>query len=162
MNDLAFYYAGGHGAKGFRHLPVLVRRLVRRILWPIFLRQVEIFQALIVRLDRLESRVETHDHAVFALRVDTDKLTEQHQELAKRQEEAAEQLQTALAFGWDYVAFVRRLATLEDLVAASTGTSLTAASENADAHPSILFPGLAKATRKPGSDTTPEVHSRVS
>lgn len=159
MQDFAFYNAGSHSMKGPRGLVVMARRLMRRVLRPIFLRQVEIFQYFADLLDN-------HEHRVFALQTDADAMKHHHHALAEelgrqnhalalrqdqlsgRQDELAEQIQTTMAFGWDYVAMVRRLATLEDQLAVLTGSSLTPSDEG-DAHPSILFPGLEKGTRKP-------------
>ncbi|AGA25883.1 hypothetical protein [Singulisphaera acidiphila] len=162
MQDFAFYNAGSHDLKGPRGLLVMVRRLMRRVLRPIFLRQVEIFQYLADRLDN-------HENRVFALRIDADAMKRQHQALAQelgqqnealahrqdllsgRQDELADQIQTTMAFGWDYVAMVRRLATLEDQLALLTGSTANS-SDDGDAHPSILFPGLEKGMRKPAQD----------
>ncbi len=164
MIDLAFYEAGGHASKGLRGGLVLLRRGLRRILRPVFLRQVEIFQYLIQRLDGLDTlapKVERHEHAVFALRVDSDSLQERHRDLSQRQDDLADQVQTALAFGWDYVALVRRLATLEDQVAALTGTTPTVADEG-ETHSSILFPGMEKVARKPAPVADGEIRTKVS
>lgn len=176
MQDFAFYNAGSHSLKGPRGLLVMARRLMRRILRPIFLRQVEIFQNFADRLD-------DHENRVSALRIDADAMKRQHRDLAQeferelgqkhaalmerqdqlsgRQEELADQIQTTMAFGWDYVAMVRRLATLEDQLALLTGSSLTA-SDDGDAHPSILFPGLEKGIRKAADDVDDqEIRSKV-
>ncbi|WP_406696768.1 hypothetical protein V5E97_37850 [Singulisphaera sp. Ch08] len=162
MQDFAFYNAGSHAMKGPRAVLVVARRVMRRVLRPIFLRQVEIFQYLADRLDN-------HENRVFALRIDADAMKRQHGELAAelgrqnealayrqdllsgRQDELADQIQTTMAFGWDYVAMVRRLATLEDQLASLTGSTLPSSDEG-DAHPSILFPGLEKGMRKPAND----------
>jgi hypothetical protein len=158
MQDFAFYNVGCHDAKGPRGLLVLVRRTVRRILRPMFLRQADIFRHLADLLD-------DHEHRVFALRIDADeskrqhaKLNRQHEEMAgrqdelsARQDELADQLRTTMALGWDYVAMVRRLATIEDQLASLTGSNGTPADEG-DGQPSILFPGLEKAMRKPSND----------
>ncbi|WP_422925918.1 hypothetical protein [Singulisphaera sp. PoT] len=166
MIDLAFYNAGGQNTKGPRILMVSARRIMRRILRPIFLRQVELYQYLIARLDGLDTlapKVERHEHAVFALRVDSDQLKASHAELAKKHEENAEQLQTALAFGWDYVALVRRLGTLEDQVAALTGTTPSVVvGDEGEIHSSILFPGLDKVVRQPSGAAEAELRSKVS
>src|SRR5579883_1004355 len=95
VRDLAFYNVGCEPQPGPRRLVVLMRRALRRVLRPIFQRQVEILTSLCDRLDAAE-------HQTACLR--------------KNQEELSEQLQTTLAFGWDYVALVRRLAVLEDRV----------------------------------------------
>lgn len=104
MRDLAFYNAGCHEPRGARRAVVPVRRALRRVLRPIFQRQVEIFQNLCDRLDAAERA----DHA----------LRERLDVLSGRQDAFAEQVQTTIAFGWDYVAMVRRLAVLEDRVEA--------------------------------------------
>lgn len=162
MQDFAFYNAGSHSLKGPRGLLVMARRMMRRVLRPIFLRQVEIFQHFADLLDNHEGRVSD-------LRTDADAMKRQHRDLAHelgrqnealalrqdqqsaRQDELADQIQTTMAFGWDYVAMVRRLATLEDQLALLTGSTLSPSDEG-DAHPSILFPGLAKGMRKPAND----------
>jgi hypothetical protein len=76
-----------------------------------------------------------------------------------RHGELSEQIQTTMAFGWDYVAMVRRLATLEDQIAALTGAA-GATGDEGDPHPSILFPGLEKAARR-STDDDGEVRSKV-
>ena len=168
MIDLAFYNAGGENTKGPRLLLVLVRRALRRILRPIFLRQVEIFQYLIARLDGLDTlnaltpKVERHQHEIFALNVNTDRLQESHNQLSKRQDELSDQVQTALAFGWDYVALVRRLATLEDQVASLTGMAPAVVGDDGEIHSSILFPGVEKVARKPAGVTEADLRTRVS
>jgi glycosyltransferase involved in cell wall biosynthesis len=122
--DLAFYNAGCSDARGVRRVVVLARRLLRRVLRPIFAHQVVLFQYLIDRLDRYET----------ALRGDIESLT-------KRQEELAERVETIQAFGWDYVAMVRRLAALEDHLATMNGQA-GPPFEDGDSRPSILFPGF--------------------
>jgi hypothetical protein len=102
VRDLAFYNVGCQEPRGARRLVVPARRAMRRLLRPIFQRQVEIFQSLCDRIDAAEV-AEGH------LRSDLD-------DLARRQDELADQVQHAIAFGWDYVAMVRRLALLEDRV----------------------------------------------
>jgi hypothetical protein len=122
--DLAFYDAGCSDARGVRRVVVLARRLLRRVLRPIFAHQVVLYQYLIDRLDRCET----------AFRGDIETLS-------KRQDELAERVETIQAFGWDYVAMVRRLAVLEDQLAALTGQA-GPSSEDVDSKPSILFPGF--------------------
>jgi len=166
MQDFAFYHVGCENAKGPKGLLIIARRLARRVLRPFFLRQVEIFQYFADLLDN-------HENRIFALRHDTDEmrnhqaqLAHQHSELSgrqdslsARQDELADQIQTTMAFGWDYVAMVRRLATLEDQLARLTGTS-SSPSEEGDNEASILFPGLEKASRKPASDDD-QIRSKV-
>jgi hypothetical protein len=125
--DLAFYNAGCDGPRGARWLLVLARRLLRRLLRPIFLRQVELLQSLIDRLDRGEMSVRT-------VQDDVDRI-------AQRMDDVDERLETVLAFGWDYVAMVRRLAVLEDQVAVLTGHT-AALPDEPDSPSSFLFPSL--------------------
>jgi hypothetical protein len=122
--DLAFYNAGCTDAHGIRRVVVLARRLLRRVLRPIFAHQVVLYQYLIDRLDRGETTVQG-----------------ELETLRKRQDELAERVETIQAFGWDYVAMVRRLAVLEDQLAAVTGQA-GPSSEDGDSQPSILFPGF--------------------
>jgi hypothetical protein len=102
--DLAFDSAGIQEPRGARRVVVPARRALRRLLRPVFQRQAELFQHLSDRLDATEA-------ADRGLRADLDAL-------AARQQQAGEQLQATVAFGWDYVALVRRLAVLEDRVEA--------------------------------------------
>jgi hypothetical protein len=102
--DLAFYNAGCDEPTGRRRLIVPVRRVLRRILRPIFQHQVQLFQALCVRLDAAEL-------ADRELRTDLDNLTARHDRIV-------DQMHATVAFGWDYVAMTRRMATLEDRVEA--------------------------------------------
>lgn len=127
MPDLAFYNAGCLEPRGLRRAVVPVRRLLRRLLRPIFLRQVELFQHLIARLDADETSLRG--------------ACEDVERLSKRQDDLEERVETVLAFGWDYVAMVRRLAVLEDQLAILTGQNTPTADE-ADPQPSILFPSL--------------------
>jgi hypothetical protein len=127
VQDLAFYNAGCDKPRGLRRAVVPVRRLLRRLLRPIFIRQVELFQHLITRLDADETSLRG--------------ACEDIERLSKRQDELDDRVETVLAFGWDYVAMVRRLAILEDQVAALTGHNTPTADE-ADLQPSILFPSL--------------------
>ena len=120
MSDLAFYEVGCDESSGTRRLLVLARRVLRRILRPFFLRLVEILQALCDRLDATEA-------ADQVLRAELNDLT-------ARQEDLADRLQATIAFGWDYVALVRRVAVLEDRVE-------TLMSANGDeSRPSLPFP----------------------
>ena len=104
MHDLAFYNVGCDDPRGLRRVVVLARRCVRRLLRPIFLRQVELFQHILETQAALADRCDQHEQAV--------------QVLMQRIDHMDVQLQATLAFGWDYVALVRRLAILEDRVEA--------------------------------------------
>lgn len=97
MTDFAFYNTAGDEARGLRRAVVLLRRLLRRILRPIFVRQAEIMASLAARLDDAGARID-----------DTN----------RRMDLTSDQVQETIAFGWDYVAMARRLAALEDRVEA--------------------------------------------
>ena len=86
MRDFAFYNAGVDDATGPRRALALARRLLRRILRPIFFRQETIYRDLQQQIDALEC---------------------QFRALADRSEATD-------AFGWDHVAMARRLAAIED------------------------------------------------
>ena len=86
MRDFAFYNAGINDAKGPKTVLGLIRRLVRRLLRPMFFHQEAIYHDLQAQIDRL---------------------TEQVQLLNQRSASTD-------AFGWDYVAMARRLAAIED------------------------------------------------
>jgi hypothetical protein len=90
VRDIAFYNVGISDLKGFRRVVIPFRRLLRRLLRPIFLRQVELFGQFDTQLENI----------------------------ARRQDLLEEQVKATLAFGWDYVALTRRLAALEDQVSA--------------------------------------------
>jgi hypothetical protein len=158
VSDLAFYNVGCERPRGIRLLVVVPRRILRRILRPIFHRQVELLRELFHRLYATELAVERVERRQDELR---EGLT---RDLGRRQDELDEKLQTLVAMGWDHVAVARRLAALEDQIAVLTGTAPAAADEG-DPHPSILFPGLAKASvglaRRDDSSAGPESCARV-
>ena len=72
-----------------------LRRVLRRVLRPIFQRQVEILQEICDRLDGLEAGQQAQD---------------------RRQDALLARIQATSAMGWDHVAMARRLAVLEDRV----------------------------------------------
>ena len=102
MDHLAFYNAGCEPATGRARLKVWLRRRFRRVLLPTSQRLVEILVSLCHRLDVTE--VEVRD---LQVRLD---------DLRRRHEDQAAKLPATIAFGWDYVAMVRRLAVLEEHV----------------------------------------------
>jgi hypothetical protein len=57
--DLAFYNAGCEKPRGFRHITVAMRRLLRRLLRPLFFRLVDILQYLVARLDEQSLAIES-------------------------------------------------------------------------------------------------------
>jgi hypothetical protein len=85
MTDYVFYNEGCTGKRGTRWFIVPLRRLLRRILRPIFQRQVELLHDLGEEQERLRTQVAEID----------------------------EDIQDIVDFGWDYVSLVRRLTALE-------------------------------------------------
>jgi hypothetical protein len=102
MDHLAFYNAGCEPTPGLAGLKIRARRQLRRILLPMFKRLVQILASICHRLDVTE-------HEVRELRA----LVE---DLRRRHEDHSAKTPATLAFGWDYVAMVRRLAVLEEHV----------------------------------------------
>ena len=102
MDHLAFYNAGCEPAPGGSRLKSWVRRAARKILLPPSRRLVEILVSLCRRLDVAEYEMRDLKAMVDDLR--------------RRQEEQAAKTSATIAFGWDYVAMVRRLAVLEEHV----------------------------------------------
>jgi hypothetical protein len=102
MDHLAFYNAGCEPTAGRVGLKIRLRRLGRRIMLPASQRLVDILISICRRLDVAE--YETHELKVL---VDN---------LRRRQEDQAAKIPATIAFGWDYVAMVRRLAVLEEHV----------------------------------------------
>ena len=107
MSDLAFYNVGCE-PRGLKGALVPLRRALRRLLRPIFQRQVVILQEICDRLDRLEGGQNAQD---------------------RRQDALLARVQATSAMGWDHVAMARRLAVLEDrvegLIAAASRESAT-------------------------------------
>jgi len=102
MQNLVFYEAGCHEVKGIRRVVIPFRRLLRRLLRPIFLHLDSQLNSLGAELNSLDRR----------------------QNLLDRD------LKAVLAMGWDHVAMVRRLAALEDHVEALMQRDVTAESDN--------------------------------
>ena len=121
MDHLAYYNAGCEPASGKARLKVWVRRQFRKVLLPTSKRMVEILISLCGRLDIAE-------HEIRDLRGQLD-------DLRRRQEDLGDKFPATVAFGWDYVAMVRRLSVLEDHV----DTLLTARDES---------PGLVESASK--------------
>lgn len=97
MIDYQFYHAGFDEPKGPKRAVIPFRRLLRRLLRPMLVRLADLLQSLGDRADEAARRL---------VAVET------------RMDRAEDRLQAAVAFGWDHVAVVRRLAALEDEVAA--------------------------------------------
>ncbi len=102
MSDLTFYNVGCAEKSGIRKLIVPPRRVLRRLLRPIFQSQVVLFQWICDRLDTGERNDLKFDREI--------------KNLNKRQDRLGEQIQATQALGWDHVALVRRLSILEDRV----------------------------------------------
>jgi hypothetical protein len=102
MDHLNFYNTGCEPTSGRAGPKMRLRRLARKLLMPGFQRLVEILASLCRRLDILEYEVRDLKAMVDDLR--------------RRQEEQAARMPSLIAFGWDYVAMVRRLAVLEEHV----------------------------------------------
>jgi hypothetical protein len=175
MRDFAFYNVAENPAPGPHRVVVWLRRGVRRLLRPIFLRQVEIYRYFSELLDEHDQRITAQrlvdeqlagQIAAQSARQDEldqrlDALSQRIDAVARRQDELSEHLHTIAAFGWDFVAMGRRLGAIEDQIAVLTGSPALAGDES-EAHPSILFPGLEKIARSPDRDDDLEVRARVS
>jgi len=125
MDHLAFYNVGSQPTPGGSRLKTWVRRQFRRVLLPMSQRLVEILGSLCHRLDVAE-------HEIRDLKGQLD-------DLRRRHDDQAAKLPATMAFGWDYVAMVRRLAVLEDHVDAllldQGGSAPLAAPSTAQAEP---------------------------
>jgi hypothetical protein len=102
MDHLAFYNSGCETATGRVGLKIRLRRLGRKLMLPASQRLVEILISLCRRLDATEYEIRD--------------LKGQVDDLRRRQEDQASKIPSTIAFGWDYVAMVRRLAVLEEHV----------------------------------------------
>jgi hypothetical protein len=102
MGHLAFYNHGCEPASGPAGFMVLIRRALRRTLLPMFRRLEDLLRSICHRLEAAEHEAKDLRNLV--------------EDLRHRQEEQAAKLPSTLAFGWDYVAMVRRLAVLEEHV----------------------------------------------
>ena len=103
MEHLAYYHVGCEPASGMGRPTVWARRLLRKLLLPASRRLVQILTSVVDRLDKDE-------RDILLLQAEVESLH-------RRQDDVAERFPTTVAFGWDYVAMVRRLAVLEDHVA---------------------------------------------
>ena len=102
MEHLAFYHHGCQPSPGESKLKNFVRRAARKAIMPMCQRLVEILTSVVERLDR-------NEHEARVMKAELD-------DLRRRHEEQAAKMPSTLAFGWDYVAMVRRLAVLEEHV----------------------------------------------
>ena len=109
MHNLVFYEAGCHEVKGIRRVVIPCRRLLRRLLRPIFL--------------HLDSRLSSLDRR-------QNQLVAELNSLDRRQNLLDRDLKAVMAMGWDHVAMVRRLASLEEHVEALMQRDEMAESDN--------------------------------
>ena len=58
MDDVAFYDAGCQSPRGFRRIVIPFRRVLRRLLRPIFLRQAELLQQLGMRIEEMQTTLD--------------------------------------------------------------------------------------------------------
>lgn len=116
MRDLEFYNAGIQELRGVRRIVVPFRRLLRRLLRPVYFREVEILRELDHRLNRLEV-------------------------LTQRHEQVMGQVQAVMAWRADHLAVTRRLAMLEDRMEALLNQHPLAASPTDEARPLRPFRG---------------------
>ena len=116
MQNLVFYEAGCHEVKGIRRVVIPFRRLLRRLLRPIFLH----LDSQLNSLDRRQNLLDRDLKAAVAMGWDLD----------RRQNLLDRDLKAAVAMGWDHVAMVRRLAALEEHVEALLQRDVMAESDN--------------------------------
>ena len=127
MSEDKFYHAGCEGEGGLKAPLVAFRRVVRRLLRPMLVRLSEQVESAASRLNDAEQRLDALD---------------------KRHDRTSDQMQATIAFGWDYVAMVRRLASLEDQVSRLRGES---SSRTAEGQLTLPFPDLANANHAQAS-----------
>jgi hypothetical protein len=145
VGDLEFYNVPleGKGVKG--RVTTLARRLLRKLLLPIFRRQVESLAVVHRRLDGadrdlevLDTRTALLNNKLDLLNTKLDALNVKLDSLKGHQDEIRSEFDTVLALHWDHIAVARRLATLEDRL---IGTPANEPSDS-DEGPSIKFPGI--------------------
>jgi hypothetical protein len=140
MDERLFYEVGYHEVKGIKRIALPVRRLVRRVLRPIFVEldnrlktldgrqaQLELRQAQFdVHENKLDQRQNELDHRQHELDRRQNQLGDRQNRLGPDVSAATDrlhnrldrELKALLAMGWDHVAVTRRLAVLEDRVEA--------------------------------------------
>jgi len=131
LRDYAFYKATEQAPRRLGWLVRPMRRMLRRLLGPVWQREYELFVALGADLERLERN---QTDVLTALGDVSDRLSsvEQRQDSMEQRQDSLEQrqmtalghlsdrldslerqLRAAIALGWDHEAVVRRLATIE-------------------------------------------------
>jgi hypothetical protein len=166
MDERLFYEAGYHEVKGIKRIALPVRRLVRRVLRPIFVEldnrlksldgrqaQFDVHQnKLDQRQNELGQRENELDHRQHELDHRQNQLGDRQNQLGPEVSAATDrlhnrldrELKALLALGWDHVAVTRRLAVLEDRVEALlSGGAAGGPAETCDesARAVIRYPG---------------------
>lgn len=169
MEELKFYETACEPTRGKGMLVVVLRRLVRKLLRPMFDRLITILSGMIARLDAIDERFKKPERDIAILQVKAEGLAAHLEGLSKefrevepelrarivqltslsssvaginvRLDEDEERLHAIQALHWDHVALARRLATIEDLLAASSEHARSAI-EGGENQPLIPFPGL--------------------
>jgi hypothetical protein len=127
------------------------RRVLRRLLLPVFTRLSEILgdvcrrlddgdharDALNLKLDQLNGKFDGLNLKLDQLNAKFDGLNLKFGALTGRQDALGEDVAAVVALNWDHTAIARRLGQLEDRFVA-----LGEAADDSLAHPSIRFPGL--------------------
>ena len=117
MSDpLAFYEVGCEDPRGLRFGMVAARRLLRRVQRPSLFRLAAILRALCDRIDAA-------DRSDSAIRHELEAQSRRIAEQDARIRSLQDQIQGALALGWDQVATARRLAAIEDRLGANVDFS---------------------------------------
>src|SRR5260370_1236780 len=111
MRDLLFYNAACVDVRGPRRIIVPLRRLLRRLLLPLFQRLVEILQIFDLDLEQVAERQRKLELLQQEREAEVRRWQQNFEALAKRQYDLE-------AFHLDFEALIRRLAALEDHVEA--------------------------------------------
>jgi hypothetical protein len=112
--DTDFGISNKPGPSGWRRVILPFRWLTYRLLLPWIFRQEELHEELEESLAKIEVRRELLHQELMGVRSEIEATT---RELAAIRSEIAatdQRVRQALAFGWDHVALVRRLAAIED------------------------------------------------
>jgi hypothetical protein len=123
MGDFAFYEADIE-PKRFRWIVVPLRKLLRRLLGPVWSQEELLFHSLNERIAHLETELSSGavssriEDGIEDVRVDLRGRQEASTELiTQRLADLERQVETLTGLGWDHVAVVRRLASIEDHMA---------------------------------------------
>jgi len=108
--DYAFY-EGGQDARRSKWLVVPVRRLLRRLLGPVWERELALFEAMDADLVQV-------DRSLASQREEIEELKQVLRELSEQLEAVDQRLHSTAALVGDQVALARRLGSLEDYLAA--------------------------------------------